>query len=240
MTIIRRFNSEGIKEFQTILRSIQAGELESVHDNFLFDDQFSRPLQQSLEIENKNFSTRYDAAVYLHTILGSLKTKNKFYDMEIWSWLAAFYFNQLCPPDNNGKRKPKSDYRYILNSKDWDRIFRHLLAGPVIIYDFHKENSKLFLSNPLNKSGDFVLQLMGRQEIATNKAIIEVANKLYWDPRTLHPKRGASSKDFKPGTLRRFTLVLSQLELTYDLQAVTPEELALLLPLEFEKWLKIG
>jgi len=238
MTVIRRFNIEGIKEFQIILRSIQAGELESVPDVFLVDDQFSQPIQQATEIENKTFSTRYDAAIYLHNVLGSLKSKNAFYDMELWSWLAAFYFDQICPPDSNGNRKPKSDYRYILNSKDWDRIFRHLLAGPVIIYDFHKENSKLFLYNPLNKSGDFVLQLMGRQEIATNKAIIEVANRLYWDPRTLRPKRGASSKDFKPGTLRRFALVLSQLELTYDLQAVTPDELGLLLPSEFEKWLK--
>lgn len=237
MTVIRRFNGEGIKEFQNILRSIQSGEITSVPDGFLSDDQFSRSLNQLLEIENIQFSTRYDAAVYLHTILGELKTKNKFYDMEIWTWLAAFYFEQLCPPDKNGKRKPKSDYRYILNSKDWDRIFRHLLAGPVIIYDFHKENSKLLLSNPLDKSGDFVLQLMGRQEIATNKAVIEVANKLYWDTKTMRPKRGASAKDFKPGTLRRFALVLSQFELTYDLQAVTPEELAHLLPAEFQKWL---
>jgi hypothetical protein len=238
MTLVRRFNSEGIKEFQTILRLIQSGEQETVPNEFLSDNRFSQPLQQAIEIEDKKFSNRFDAAVYLHTILGSLKNQNKFYDMEIWSWLAAFYFDQLCPPEKNGKRKPKSDYRYILNSKDWDRIFRHLLAGPVVIFDFHQENSKLFLYNPMNKSGDFVLQLMGRQEIATNKTIIEVANKLYWDPKTLRPKRGASSTDFKPGTLRRFAAVLSQLELTYDLQAVTPEELTILLPAEFGKWLK--
>jgi len=238
MTRLRKFNSDGIKEFQAILHSVNSGELSSIPNHFLYDDTYSQPLQQVIEIENIQFPTRYDAAIYLHSVLGSLKSKNKFYDTEIWSWLAAFYFEQLCPPDKTGRRKPKSDYRYILNSKDWDRIFRHLLAGPVIIFDFHRENSKLFLSNPMDKSGDFVLQLMGRQEIATNRAIIDIANRLYWDSKTLRPKRGASSKDYKAGTLRRFARVLSQLELTYDLQAVTPDELALLLPTEFKSWLK--
>ena len=238
MTIIRRFNSEGIKQFQVTLRLIEDGSLKAVPPDLLYNDSFSEPLSESLEIENRTFTTRYDAAVYLHTILGSLKSRNKFYDMEIWSWLAAFYFDQLCPPDKEGKRKPKSDYRYILNSRDWDRIFRHLLAGPVIIFDFHQEFAKLFLYNPMDKSGDFVIQLMGRQEIATNKAVIEVANKLYWDPKTLRPKRGASTTELKPGSLRRFALILSQLELTYDLQSVTADELVRLLPAEFRRWLK--
>ena len=71
MTIIRRFNSEGIKQFQVNLRLIEDGSLETVPTELLYNDRFSEPLPQSLEIENRTFPTRYDAAVYLHTILGS-------------------------------------------------------------------------------------------------------------------------------------------------------------------------
>ena len=59
-------------------------------------------------------------------LLDSLKIDNKYYNIGLWTWLAGFYFEQICPSDKIGKRKIYSDYRYILNTGEWDRIFRHL------------------------------------------------------------------------------------------------------------------
>ena len=77
---------------------------------------------------------------------------------------------------------------------------------------------------------------MGRQEIGTNKSIIEAAKILYWDAEKKRPKRGSSPQEHKPGTLRRFVDVLQQFELTYDLYSINAEELITLLPNEFKSW----
>jgi hypothetical protein len=155
----------------------------------------------------------------------------------MWTWLAVFYFDALCPADNEGKRKIGAESRYILNSNERDRIFRHLLAGPVMIYDLHHENSLILLYNPVDETGDFLAQLMGRQEIGTNRGIIEAAKILYWDEKKKRPKRSSSPQEHKPGTLRRFVDVLLQFDLTYDLYSVSGEELILLLPDEFKSWI---
>lgn len=236
MDYLRIFNDKGINEFKKYLKSIENGSLQALPQEFLDNPDFSELVAGDMVIEKDKFNTRFEAAKYLHEILKSCELDNKYYNTGLWTWLAAYYFDQICPTNKTGIRKVYSDYRYILNTGEWDRIFRHLLAGPVVMYDYHKDNAKLLLSNPLDKTGDFVIQLMGRQEIARNRVIIEVANKLYWDQKRYAPKRGATSTDHKPGTLRRFVTILQQFELTYDFYSMTPEELMCLLPNEFEKW----
>jgi hypothetical protein len=145
------------------------------------------------------------------------------------------FFKLICS-DKNGIRKIGADSRYILNGTEWDRIFRHLLAGPVMIYDLHRLNSIILLYNPADETGDFLAQLMGRQEIGTNRAVIEAAKTLYWDDDKKRPKRGSSPQEHKPGTLRRFVDVLQQFDLTYDLYSISGEELIQLLPAEFYGW----
>jgi hypothetical protein len=102
-----------------------------------------------------------------------------------------------------------------------------------MIYDLHHANSIILLYNPADETGDFLAQLMGRQEIGTNRAVIEAAKTLYWDDDKKRPKRGSSPQEHKPGTLRRFIDVLQQFDLTYDLYSISGEELIRLLPDEF-------
>ncbi|MFI5419921.1 MAG: hypothetical protein ACHQ1H_03030 [Nitrososphaerales archaeon] len=159
-------------------------------------------------------------------------------DIGLWSWLSAAYFDTVCPIEEDGQRNPRSDYRHI-PSNDYKNFYRHLIRGPVRIYKLFAESPEMaliVLSQSPASPGDFVEQLASRQERVTSKAVIGAANILYFDKSTNRPKRGAAPNSRKPGTLRRYMDVLDQLDLTYDLYSMTPEELVLLLPDEFKNW----
>src|SRR5208283_3002547 len=218
MVRIREFNPAGIEKFKNFLIAMrETGESETSLSELLSDETYTRLLPNKIEIEPGIFSTKYEIAEYLHEKVSSISPDKKYRNVGMWTWLAAFYFDALCPADTQGIRKIGAESRYILNGDEWDRIFRHLLAGPGMIYDLHRENSIILLYNPVDETGDFLAQLMGRQEIGTNKAIIEAAKILYWDPVKKRPKRSSSPQEHKPGTLRRFVDVLQQFDLTYDL-----------------------
>jgi hypothetical protein len=239
MVRIRELNEAGIEKFKDFLIAMrETGESDTSLPELLSDETYTRILPNKIEIEPGNFATKYEIAEYLHEKVSKISPDKKYRNIGMWTWLAVFYFDVLCPADGDGNRKIGADSRYILNGEEWDRIFRHLLAGPVMIYDLHHENSIILLYNPVNETGDFLAQLMGRQEIGTNVGVIEAAKILYWDPEKKRPKRGSSAQEHKPGTLRRFVDVLQQFDLTYDLYSISGEELIQILPGEFKSWSK--
>jgi len=237
MTIpLRAFNDFGIAEFRSQLLRIQSGEVQSIAEGLCHDDTLAIPIAPSVSIERRLFASKLEAAEYLYTKVQG--ATDAFYNAGLWSWLSAFYFDSVSPIERGGQRKPRATYRHILQSgRNWRHSHRHLLAGPVRTYAFHKERAQLLLSGPVHKMGDFVEQLCSRQEIAGNRGLIEAATTLYWDERLASPKRGAAPNKHKPGTLRRFVDVIQQFELTYDLYSMSGEEILSLLPAEFTPWL---
>lgn len=237
MVRIRELNEYGIEKFKDYLIMIrETGESETSLPELLSDETYTRLIPNKIDIELGNFSTKYEIAEYLHEKVSKISPDRKYRNVGMWTWLAVFYFDVICPADNEGSRKIKDISRYILNGDEWDRIFRHLLAGPVMIYDLHREKSIILLYSPVDEIGDFLAQLTGRQEIGTNRGVIEAANILYWDPVKKRPKRSSSPTEHKPGTLRRFVDVLQQFDLTYDLYSISGEELIRLLPGEFKSY----
>jgi len=237
MVRIRELNEYGIEKFKDYLIMMQkTGESETSLEELLSDETYTRLIPNKIEIEPRSFATKYEIAEYLHEKVSKIAPGRRFRNVGMWTWLAVFYFDIICPADSDGNRKIGADSRYILNGDEWDRIFRHLLAGPVMIYDLHRGNSIILLYNPVDETGDFLAQLMGRQEIGTNAGVIEAAKILYWDSDKKKPKRGSSAQEHKPGTLRRFVDVIQQFDLTYDLYSISGEELIRLLPAEFKKW----
>ena len=212
----------------------ETGESETSLPELLSDETYTSLIPNKIEIEVGNFATKYEIARYLHEKVSKIMPDKRYRNVGMWTWLAVFYFDLLCPADKNGNRKIGEDSRYILNGDEWDRIFRHLLAGPVMIFDLHREHSIILLYNPVDETGDFLAQLTGRQDFGRNRCIIEVAKILYFDPVKKKPKRGTVLKEHRPGTLRRFVDVLQQLDLTYDLYSISSEELIRLLPSEFK------
>ena len=236
---LRRFNDRGIQQFRALLESLRQGESVETPLDSLNTSELSESLLQADEFELQLFDSRLELAVFVNNLLTDAKIEDDTADVGLWSWLGAAFLESTCPTDSEGARKPGKDYRHI-PSTSWRDFYRHLIRGPVRILRLFKDNpdaAAIVLCQKPQSPGDFVEQLASRQERITNPAIIETANRLYFDSKTGKPKRGASPTWRKLGTLRRFGDVLDQLDLTYDLYSMSTDELAGLLPKEFSTYL---
>ena len=229
MTALRRLNAKGIAAFRQYLASIRAGSEFQSSPALLYVDDFSVPIKPRVDVEQREFKNKMEAAKYLNEAL-----ENVALDTPLWSWLALFYFDQLAPIREDGKRRPREDYHYIPTDQ---RPERHLLAGPYKLYKLHGEHARVLLHPPVHQHGRFIFDLDYRRDLLTNRGLIQVVDDLYWNPKTKRPRRGATSDD-RPGSLRRLIAVVQQFELNYDLYGMSAAEIRALLPAEFDVWEK--
>ena len=236
MIAIRVFRDQGINEFKKYILGVKNNSNTPVPN--LNDEPYSYKFTPTVNIdENKFFSTRMDIAKYLSKQFSSAGVQPR--DVigagkeGLWTWLAYIFFSQIT--DN--RRKILRLERYICSS-DWNRYYVHLIAGAYYLFTFlGEELSKLFLCSSPYILNDFNDHMACYQYIVGYQNIVEVAHILYWDEQRNAPKKGAQSIK-NPGNIRRFAKVISQLELTYDVYTMTPQEILKILPKEFDKWKK--
>jgi len=237
-TLLRRFNEFGIEEFRRTLHGIKSGEMTEVQVSLLTDSYMTEVISTETKVESKTFVSKDEMIRYILSVISAINNRNSLYDRGMWTWLSAFYFDSICPPGSSGARKVGEDSRYILNSEEWNKYYRHLLASPTRLHKELGPLSKIYLSGKPDVPGDLFEQLASRQEIAACKGVIEAATLLYWDNETEKIKKGARNK-YGPGILRRFVLsTIPQFQMTYDLNSMNGKELIKLLPDEYEDWIK--
>jgi len=235
-TSIKRFNPQGIERFRTFLENARHGEIDPFPEEILDSPYHTNGIRTIDIIESKIFDSKADLIKYIHSLVANLD-KIQFNDTGLWTWLAAFFFESICPIKND-KRKVQEDSKYILNVEHWGRYYRHLIAAPLRLFNELGELSKIYLVGVPAKHGDFMEQLASRQELATSFGIVEVATFLYWDEDKENIKRGARNKT-GPGVLRRLTRdIIPQFQMTYDLNSMNGQEILELLPSEFDSWKK--
>jgi hypothetical protein len=237
MPLVRRLNGAGIARLTEFLDSLRTNAPQGVPTAILTYSETSEPIGVNVEIELQTFGTRFMAAQYLNDrfTAGGLQDVER--DCGLWAWLALFYFDELCPAGAGGRRKPGEQARWVPDVNNYQRYYRHLLAGPYRIYRAHRDDpcrAMALLCGPLDRPGDIVEQLASRQEIVTNRGIMACATRLYIDPASNRPKRGAGSKG--AGSPRRLADVLNQFDVTWDLYSLSAEGLLGLLPGEFDRF----
>ncbi len=236
---LRRFTSDGLNEFNNYLDLLEEDGALVPPMNILSDNKYSEDLNFEIEIENKAFATRYDVAEYFFEIFSGIGIQNLEKDIFIWSWCSLYFFEVLCPSDNEGFKFPRERSAYVPEPENYRRYYRHLLLGPFLIYRAHKDNparALALLCKPPHIISDVEAQIAAYQELVTNRAIVELATKLYYDPKSKTTKKGAASKGI--GSARRLVAVLNQFDLTWDLYATTTIVLQKMLPKEFGKFAK--
>ncbi len=232
---VRSFNERGIERFRSFLQETRIGGNDSVPEDLIESGYLSDIYCPDIFIESKQFDSKSALVHYIYNTLNQ-NHKIQFHNPGLWTWLSAFFFDSVCPV-KNGERKLQAEARYVLNIENWNRYYRHLIATPVRLLNDLGDLSKIYLSGPPHRHGDLLEQLASRQEIATNKGIVEAAAKLYWDEESGKIKKGARNKTGE-GVLRRFTGdIIPQFQMTYDLNSMQGNELLNLLPAEFNKWL---
>lgn len=237
---LRRLNDTGIAQFADYL---SGGAKEALPLHLLRHPDTSEPLDVSIKLVPRIYPNRYEFGRELTMRLAQLDPSKISSDRGLWTWLALYVFDQLCPANAEGQRKLDQLYRYVLSS-DYRHYYRHLVRTPWQLCRDHGPNSRFLLlpasdsADPLRRHGDILEQLGGTQSIIRSRPIIVEAARLYSDPLSGRPRKGAAGKG--GGSIRRFARVLRQLDLTFDPEFMPLGGLGAVLPREFDGWKKGG
>ncbi|MFA4852595.1 MAG: hypothetical protein WC599_08760 [Bacteroidales bacterium] len=236
ITQLRRFNELGIEEFRRELHLIKNNEGEEIPISLLTDGYLCEIVHIEIKMEQKTFITKEEIVKYIFDKISRLSGKNIFYDSGLWSWLAAFYFDSVCPKKKSGERKVGEDSRYILNPEEWNKYYRHLLASPFRLFKELSTLAKIYLAGTPDVNGELLESLASRQEIATCRGVIEAAEMLFWDKNKNNIKRGVRGKG--RGSVRRLAgATIPQFQMTYDLNSMNGTDVIQLLPDEYKDWI---
>ena len=238
---LRKLTDKGIEEFRFYLHQLAQGSTAESPIRLLTEPEFSQALRNGAPIDQRRFASRLDLARYLDQVLENVPERPDILANEVglWSWLSLFYFDQICPINEKGRRQPGRDYRHI-PEPGYPNGHRHLLLGAYLVYTLYgwgDELSKLLLATDLSIESHFHHEIAGRQSVITNRGIMEALHILYYHNVQNKPKRGAIMNRNAPGSLYRFIDVIQQLDLTYDLYSMSGAEIVGLLPAEFNHWL---
>lgn len=232
---IRVFNEAGLNEFEKSLIEIKNNTLNDIPDDLLSNNEYSSILEPIINIEKVDYKFKNELIPYIVETLDLRNSKHLYFNKGLWSWLAAFYFNNICPPDGNRRRKVNESAFYVLKDpRNYTKFYRHLLAYPSRVLSELNDSAKIFLIGNLSKRGEITEQFGAYQEIALNKGILDAANILYWNAELKTLKRGAAGKG--GGSARRLVRIIRQYQLTYDLNSMSGNEIVSILPNEFYKW----
>lgn len=235
MTKIRRLNDAGIDAFEEWLLGGAEGDAPR---DLLTSGKTSDSLGVEINAKNGPFRDRQEFGVYLVQLLEPLDPVKLSADRGLWTWLALYWFDLICPPLAGGRRPDKS-YRYVL-STDYRHYYRHLVRSPWQLVRDHGDNAKLLLlppqdqPYPLRRHGEILEQLGGRQSVLRSQPLIAEANRLYASHLTGRPRKGVSGNG--RGSVRRLAMVLRQFDLTFDVEQMGDGRLIAILPREFDRW----
>lgn len=236
MANIRYFNRKGRDEWANWLENIRRNPSLPLPEDLLLRSDLTKAAPGG-EILPVAVDSKFELAASLAIPVGKVESKGLGIEHfpGLWDWLAAYYFDTLCPPKHDGTRSLNELARYRWDP-DYRRKYRHRIYGPVSLVRQLGEHAKILLNGQPNTLTDWEEQAAARYETGGNPGIAEVLCMLYWDETTGRPKKGAAPNKKKPGTLRRFGDIMRQFALTYDLSAISAQGLLELLPKEFDKW----
>lgn len=238
MPDVRVLNAEGLSKFTEYLAALRAAPFKAPPFELLTDGRYSDPFDPPAAIEQRSFNSAYEIGAYMIEVFKSCEDRLISRNHGLWSWIALFYFEQLCKPDESGNRNPLEDAVYVLEERfSFRRYYRHGIRTPWMAVKEHGDHAKvLLLTSGRGTRTDINEQLGAYQHLFANKTIIASAYAMYFDATQQKPRRGAGGKG--GGSARRLASVARQLELTYDLQECTPSKFLALLPKEFKTWVR--
>jgi len=232
-SLIRSLNERGLDRFRSWL---DAGATGDAPFDLLHDPQTSEPVMGTGEVEQTHFANRYDLAQQIADALAGCDFQHLSYEPGIWGWLSLFHFDLLCPKDLTGGRKIGALERYLFHLET-RRSSSHLIREAVMAIRTHEQHAKVLLVSPRGGIRDNLVlsELSSRQDLISNRNVIELVSLIYFDKKKGAIRHGATSRH-RAGTVQRFALVLQQLSLNYDLPAMNARQIAELLPEEFNHW----
>lgn len=236
-TKLRSFNDDGIEKYKSVLSELRLNPQAEFPKNLVLDPRYSSEVEEDIYLEQKDFKSKKEICTYISETIQLEKVTKFYFDTGLWSWLSLFYFDKVCPKRQDGTLKIREDHWYIAaKPENTYRYYRHCLAYPCRAYVEMGDDSEPLLFGTISKNTELAELFGGSKDIAYNKNIMRVATKLYIDQKKKMIRRGAASRNPYSGSIRRFTKVINQLSLTWDLELMSFDEIYSILPEEFEVW----
>lgn len=234
---LRRFTDSGIQEFRNFLAACREEPATDLPVALLGDNRHSQVVDPGIEVEQRVFVTKGDAAHYLSELLRAIPESEIITDAGLWTWLSLYYFDEICRPDATGYH-PRNNYQYVFDAYSSRYSYRHLLFISWRVLNIAPVHNRLMLSTLVNVLDAMTEEIMKRLYFTRIPCMFELLDRLYWDSIAERSKKGAVSQKPKPGDLKgRLPFRIRQLEKTYDLQSLSADQLMELLGDEFQRWL---
>jgi hypothetical protein len=230
-----QFTDSGLKKFSTAYDSAAWAINNTVEKKTIpidteshLSDENVKIVDSAVDLPEGPFKTRYGFAEKLYVALGSEIIEKHMFNTNLWSWLACYYFSELCM-NKKGEyiagrsRNALGDAtRIILNTAKTRRIYRHLVWGPLRAYYYCGDSSKKLLSKPLYVGGDEYEQIISRPHLV-NPAGFDFCNKIGWDSKRRDWKSGFGSSNHS-WAVRNIALTLNQLSVNYSISDCETDE----------------
>lgn len=237
--IIRRFNSEGMRAFEAFIlnarKQFKDGKaVDPVPQELILDTHYTIETEYEVSDGMVEFCDKMAIGKFFCSVFPDNDHDIIRIDKEIWSWLAAFYFDGIT--DQRKKIKEPRAYIASINFQDF---YRHLLLGPYFIYFSARDNPervRVLLYNDPTTMNEVMVQFGSYQTLMQNRELQQVIQRLYFDLKSKSIKKGAGGKE--AGTPRRLMDFFRQIELNYDLSSIQEQRFWDMLPKEFDKFKK--
>lgn len=226
---INEFTDRGMELYRYIL----SGEVsEATMD--LSDSAMVRVVSGTRPFVVRDYPTAKDMAVDVIRALGSIDPVSVAGDLGLWSWLTFVMRDQLFNRDRDGKLRVGEIHRwYPSDPNDWHKGQRHLVRMPVLVEcQFGVDANHLLCHRPSIRSE--VFEQLTSQKDMFMRVFQKAACSLYFDGKSGSLKRGAGGK--AGGSARRLAKVRQQLDVTWDLDELSADEIIELLPSEFDRF----
>jgi hypothetical protein len=184
--------------------------------------------------EVNDWSTSIDMAKAILAATGTANVKILLNQIGLWGWLSFVCRDVVYPKKKDGHRKLGEIWRwYPSDPEDYQKAQRHLIRMPVLLQaSFGDDAEHLLLGSP-STPGELREQLTAQQDMF-HPSFQRAARMLYLDKVSGKIRRGAAGKG--GGASRRLRQVRRQLDVTWDLFALSPDQILEKLPKEFDQF----
>ena len=246
---LRRFTSAGVEMARQYLAAVkESNDVENVTLNgqpftraaLISSPAYSDAIPALADIdldETRTFDTTFAFCEYFDSLIHDHNPQAYREDVGFWTWLAIVYLKQLAKVGDDTV-DVGVEGRIIYIASKHTRSYRHYLASPYYVYYSHWAHREICYSILMNKIGhvsDFVDQVLTRQSLCQNAAVMKALTLLYYDAKSCKLVRGAGGKS--AGGIRRFISVFDQLSNTRDFYDENDAiSLLNILPQEFDRF----
>lgn len=226
---LHAFNRNGLGLFTKVL----TGQLADTRIDPLHPE-LASPVAETNSIKIESYVSAKEMAQSIVTSLGDANLPDLTPNTGLWAWLTFILRDELFKRNADDTLIAGEISRWFpteINSYYGSN--RHLVRMPVILLHEYGRDADHMLCGPPYEVPKIRYELT-RQQDMFNRTFMRVARALYFNDASGKLKPGAGGTS--GGTAYRLAKVYRQLDVTWDIEELNPEEVIELLPDEFDQF----